>query len=242
MRFGHLIANSQGVRSGKKVTWVCSCDCGGTVTVMAFRLVSGEVTSCACRNKLKQPSPLSNKTCVICGSPFTVPKWRRETAKYCSYECRSEGNRRTRAEFWDLCTPTTSGCWMFHNAAPAHPYGRFTLDGHQTSAHRASWIICHGAIPTGMCVCHKCDTPGCVNPDHLFLGTMRENNLDKLLKGRNRAGGAKGCRNPRSKLNPKAVREIRASKLPSRKLAALYGVEHNAVLSVRNGATWSHVD
>lgn len=75
------------------------------------------------------------------------------------------------------------GCW---NITKSGYYGSFSIQGQQHMAHRASWIIHHGNsdIPRGMVVCHTCDNPQCVNPEHLFLGTQSDNAKDMFKKGR----------------------------------------------------------
>jgi hypothetical protein len=88
----------------------------------------------------------------------------------------------------------TEGCWLWRGAQKGRHYvtrtgyGHFALNGRkQVAAHRWSWIHFHGPIPAGLFVCHTCDNPVCVNPAHLFLGTVKDNALDMVAKGRHGA-------------------------------------------------------
>jgi hypothetical protein len=78
----------------------------------------------------------------------------------------------------------TETCWIWGGSRNFDGYGHLSINGKQTSSHRFSYEWCVGPIPVGMYVCHKCDCPPCVNPDHLFLGTARDNARDKVSKGR----------------------------------------------------------
>ncbi len=83
-----------------------------------------------------------------------------------------------------------SGCWLWTGAtagARNHFYGVLTLKSKMQYAHRVSWEFHRGTIPAGLFVCHKCDTPSCINPDHLFLGSPRDNVQDSITKGRTKA-------------------------------------------------------
>jgi hypothetical protein len=129
------------------------------------------------------------RTCESCGQSFLAEnaEVRRGWARFCSVACltqhrRAEGKRL----FWQ--TMERSGdCLLWTGAKNPGGYGVAFLAEHGTTgAHRMSWILSHGPIPGGLFVLHKCDTPLCCNPDHLFLGTHADNMKDKASKGRSR--------------------------------------------------------
>ena len=85
----------------------------------------------------------------------------------------------TRSEF-----VSESGCRIWLKATDFKGYGRVSYMGRSVGAHRLAYEMVNGAIPDGMCVLHRCDTPSCVNVSHLFIGTIKDNNLDRARKGR----------------------------------------------------------
>lgn len=142
----------------------------------------------------------------------------------------------------------TSGCWEWVGSK-RNGYGRIIVgsrtDGtrRSMSAHRVSYELKYGEIPEGMEVCHKCDNPCCVNPDHLFLGTRKDNIDDRERKGRNVI--FTGEEQPRSKLTKKAVKDARwerAYKGTSyQMLADRYGVSKKTMQNAIKGVTWKCV-
>lgn len=76
-------------------------------------------------------------------------------------------------------------CWEYTGGIGTTGRGMFWLNGKTEKAHRVSWMIYKGEIPKGLLVCHKCDNGKCVNPEHLFLGTHKDNTQDMMRKGRN---------------------------------------------------------
>lgn len=140
------------------------------------------------------------------------------------------------------------GCWIWHGATTGGttPYGKLWLRGAYMKAHRASYVLHVGAIPDGMCVCHTCDTPLCVNPEHLFLGTKADNAADMLRKGR---GGhfknpPRGNRRKDSKLTETIVADIRARYANGESQSSIgrsYGIQQSTVHKVVHRIRWAHV-
>lgn len=133
-----------------------------------------------------------------------------------------------------------SGCWLWLGALSKRGgYGAITRNA--TKAHRASYSLYRGEIPAGMLVCHSCDVPCCVNPDHLFLGTIADNNGDRARKGRNKKVGNQGEKHPFSKLTEADIMEIRASKERCMDLATKYGVARSCITKIRKRLSWRHI-
>lgn len=93
------------------------------------------------------------------------------------------------ARFWARVAKG-EGCWLWQGSVSPNGYGRLTVDGEVVGAHRFAFELTSGAaVPDGFYVCHRCDNPTCVRPDHLFLGTPKDNVDDMIAKGRQRLTG-----------------------------------------------------
>lgn len=134
-----------------------------------------------------------------------------------------------------------SECIEWQGAKDANGYGRLTLQQRQLYAHRWTWEQAFGAIPEGLCVCHHCDNPSCINLDHLFVGTHADNMADRQQKGRSRGGGAHGAAQHLAKLTDDQVREIRESTESQTALAKRYGVSQGTISNIVLRKTWRHV-
>ena len=126
---------------------------------------------------------------------------------------------------------TESGCWIWTGCASSKkgtPYGRFSFGGKVRFAHRISFLIYNGVLFDDLCVLHRCDVPSCVNPNHLFLGTKKDNAQDMTRKGRGIA-----------KLTAEQVLAIRKDKRAYKFIAKDYGVGIPNVSMIKTRTNWT---
>lgn len=136
--------------------------------------------------------------------------------------------------FWKKVKKSDS-CWEWQGCYSDYGHGRFRIHKNaEERAHRFSWQLVNGEIPKDKIICHKCDNPKCVNPDHLFLGTPKDNTQDMLSKRRE----VRGSQASWSKLTPQQVIEILADKRFQREIAKDYGICQQAVSDIKRRINW----
>ena len=172
--------------------------------------------------------------------------------------------------FWSK-VDRSGKCWLWTAAKMKGGYGGFKWAGRMWRAHRAAWLLTYGHIPDNLMLCHTCDTPACVNPAHLFLGTAADNARDAAAKGLTLKGDrngnhlhpelrpygqrngrhthpettSRGERVHQAKLTEQTVRAIRhdyaGGQITFKELGARYGVSNVAARMVVRRRTWQHV-
>ena len=189
------------------------------------------------------------RRCLNCGARLhkRLSAWAlaNKRGKYCCRTCFK--THRRPPKFWEHVNKgAPDECWEWRGVC-AGGYGSLSYDIRdetglavrrvKVGTHRYSWEIHVGPIPDGLLVLHKCDNPVCVNPTHLFLGTLQDNMADRNAKGRQ----AHHERHPRARLTLEQVADIRAAFAAGRKklqLARDYGVGRTTIQALLAGKTW----
>lgn len=152
---------------------------------------------------------------------------------------------RTRME---RKTVKTDGCWLWTGNRGPTGYGTIgvTINGRNFTAvrvHRIAYVLAYGSLPDGLVVCHHCDNPSCVRPDHLYAGTMADNVRDRDRRGRR--ADTRGGLSPNTHFTVSIVRDIRrlrASGATYPELAGAYGVTKQCIWRIVHRQSWQHVD
>jgi hypothetical protein len=212
--------------------------------------------------EVREITSLGDWLCEACGTAFSANRGPR---RFCSRTCSAsylakrwwqhdpDGMRQkisarliARASLIDRfhagVAIDVSGCWLWQKAKDRAGYGKMSSGKPGASgpvkAHRVAYELFVGPISAGLHVCHRCDTPACVNPDHLFLGTNAENRRDMSQKSRARPPSLKGATNPNARLAPAQVDAIRQSTDSNPALAQQYGVSRRQIWLIRTGRGW----
>jgi HNH endonuclease len=155
------------------------------------------------------------------------------------------GKRNTVADIPDIIKANIridpdTGCWLWTRACHGFGYGHLRVTMAEIPAHRASYSVFVGEIPNGMFVCHKCDIPACVNPEHLFLATNIENTADRTKKKRQAKGEAFNRKLKESDVEK--ILHLTNLRIPLRVIAAQFGVSHTMIRHIKDHLKWKHID
>jgi hypothetical protein len=199
--------------------------------------------ACGVRCRGAQRRTRVSRECRMCKRLFSaIPsEIKSGGGKFCSYPCywkHKEGDRSSH--FWKR-VDRTGDCWLWRGQLTNKGYGEFRLARLRMLAHRFAYELTYGTIPAGLVICHMCDTPPCVRPEHLQLATQSANMYDCLLKGRT----AKGVRNGHAKLTDATVHEARVLYATGgqtfEQLGHLFGVSRQVISKAVRRLTWQHV-
>lgn len=146
--------------------------------------------------------------------------------------------RPIKERFWEKVAKG-EGCWLWTAARSKAGYGQIGQGNRVLYAHRLSAEWAHGPIPAGSEVCHSCDNPACVRPDHLFYGTHADNGADAASKRRMRP--PRGEASPKAKLTEEQVAAIRGDARTTRAIGRDYGISNRHVSAIKRGEVWRDI-
>ncbi len=131
-------------------------------------------------------------------------------------------------------------CWLWTGGLTEKGYGRAWFQGKKRRAHRLAYFLTNGRIPTGLNINHHCDVRNCVNPEHLWVGTQKENMQDAWAKGRGVFVHHSGEDHPSAKLTDAEVAEIRVLKtaggMTQRQISKIYNVSEQLISNILTGS------
>lgn len=218
-RFGRLVLTGA-FRAERRLYAECLCDCGAVTWPVLSAVKSGKTRSCGCL----------------------------------STEIRLSAVRSRRRAILDLledghAPEPNTGCWLWvkgHKRSTLRGsggagYGSLRINGKASTAHRVAYEAWVGVIPSGLWVLHRCDTPACINPSHLFLGDAQDNSDDMVSKGRKVV--FRGGRHPRGRLSDSQVIELRRLGMTKAgELADALGVDREVITRAVSGRSYRHLD
>lgn len=205
------------------------------------------------RIKVRRDAKPVEVECPVCGEVqkllASVAKGRKTCGKK---QCTAELKRRNarsqagslRERMNSKFAKRDSGCWEWIGAKNQAGYGVLVVGGKSMLAHRLSYVMHKGCLDPGVLVCHHCDNPCCINPEHLYAGDDKTNAFDRMSRGR--SASHVGELNEIAKLTDESVSQIRRAwaegVLKQKELAEMYDVSPSLISKVVNGHIWGHVN
>lgn len=204
-----------------------------------------------------RPKHIPTFTCQQCGIVYA--RYGRNPGLYCSRACfYAASTRPEHVRFWEKvdCSGGPAACWLWTGTRTNTGYGQFVVPHNRRfQAHRYAWHLANGPIPAGMFICHHCDNPPCVNPAHLWPGTVADNNRDRSAKGRSAVGERSGARtHPQSRprgeghwnasFSDSQIREIRRFHALGHScyaIAKLLGRSRDTIEGIVRRESWEHL-
>lgn len=195
----------------------------------------------------------TNKLCAECGNTFQPILGRANTSRFCSRKCCSKYHSNKVAttpiiERFMKHVRKEDQCWIWTGNKHDYGYGIFRVYDNNLKpipefAHRVSLKIFKGIELGNLHACHKCDNPSCVNPEHLFAGTHKDNMTDMAKKNRGikEAPWVHGEKHPNSKLTADQVIAIKKDTRKPNAIAVDYGVSDTLIRNILQGKTWAHL-
>lgn len=135
------------------------------------------------------------------------------------------------------------GCWEWVGYKNKDGYGRMKVDYKMYHVHRIVYELTYGPIPDGLLICHRCNNRSCCNPNHLYLGTQKDNMEQCVFEGRLKTSF--GEKHGQSKLNEKDVKKIKelynTKNYSQRCLGKLFNISHSEISRIINNQVWKHI-
>lgn len=204
-----------------------------------------------CHYKCKYKCSKLIKKCLQCNIEFKFYKLLyKKDPNFCSLICKKMWHKTPENKIEQLkkaldrnTIKNQEECWGWKGTVSPNGYGRIWFAGKVINASRASWFVHYGLIYNKkLCVLHKCDNPICSKPDHLFLGTNKDNTRDMIKKGRKR--GPKGIEVHTAKLNEEKVKQIKEllkQKMSLKYICEKFEISMTSVIYINQNKIWKHV-
>ena len=226
-KFGNWTLVEPAPRRHGMSRWRCLCACGTERDLDESRLCKGFTKSCGCLAPVLVSAYQQNKD--------AFPKRPRPPLVFTAKHAARLASRLA----------IQGDCLVWTGPRDPKGYGMMGACGRsQVRVHRIAWQLANGPIPEGLCVCHRCDNPPCCKVEHLFLGTVADNNWDRVHKGRHHRTAPRGEDQWLARLTEEQVRAIRRSHaegVQQKELAARYGVCPANIRLIVRRLSWRHV-